>query len=1044
MSRPELSLCVVARNEAALVGDAIASARPVVDDVVVVDTGSTDDTPHIASRAGARVVHAPWPGDLARAHDLPVAHARGDWVLVLDADEMLDPARREGLRELIRTGGRDGYAVPVRNYTYGWWDNRWRPADSRDPLTRGAAGYVPTEPIRLFRRDPAHRFTGALHQTVVPAIRANGGRIGHADVPIHHYGFLRFDRDKSSLYRRLARQQTAARPDDAQAWVDLGILLMEDERRPDAADAFRRARRLGDSGDAAFLLGSALLAMDHAAAAIPHLRDALGASEAVTHHFDPADAWDALGHAWEQLDELGDAQAAYRTAAQAGKPGATANLIGLLLDTGHAEEAGVLLDEALVRYPGIDVLWSLRGVCRLRTGAPTAAGEALETALDIRPENAAARVNLAVAYKRAGRPRAAARAFTGAREALAGEEGRRLDLARRLPQANRPPQVTDLPEGPGLVVSVIPALAGGGGRVLVDAVRALAPRPQLVACATTYAHSGQGLTNELAAMGVDVVTFSGDGELQRLLRRVRPSVVLHHWWRGSLIPGPLRVTDARWVCIGHAPLPMPLGYDAWVANSRYHRSIQPHLPADRVVDLPNGVDLDRFQPAAGTPAEPVTVVMVSRMDPGKFPRALLSYLPPLHGARVLIAGFGARRHELEPDIAARGLADQVRFLGPVRSADVPQLLASADIGLHLTEMHRELCSMSMLEMLASALPVVAEPKGGLPEMVTHGMNGLLADEPEMVARHLRQLIDDRDLRARMGAASREVAHRYDMTTYRESVRGLVTDVERRDRPQQGFRAARDHDKPAASAATHPPSLSYLICSTPRSGSNLLCEALANTGLAGHPQEFFSPSVQATLVGRWGADTIAAYLAELCDRTTTPNAVFGAKLMAGHLPQLLSDLRALPGLADLEAPAVLAAALPGLRYVWIHRSDRLRQAISLLRAQQTDTWIRPGTADRHHVAPRFDRAKIRDRMAHLDAVEAGWRDFFADAGIDPIHVHYEELVADYEGTARRVVAELGITAPTDLRFGERRLEAQADELTEQWVQRFRREAQPASG
>lgn len=127
-----VSLCIVVRNMAGLVGPCIASARPVVDEVVVVDTGSTDGTPEVARAAGALVTHAPWPGDLAQAHDLPVARARGDWVLILDGDEVLDPATRHLVPELADRRDREGYVFTVRNYVHGP-SLKWRPADPRDP-----------------------------------------------------------------------------------------------------------------------------------------------------------------------------------------------------------------------------------------------------------------------------------------------------------------------------------------------------------------------------------------------------------------------------------------------------------------------------------------------------------------------------------------------------------------------------------------------------------------------------------------------------------------------------------------------------------------------------------------------------------------------------------------------------------------------------------------------------------------------------------------------------------------------------------------------
>ena len=193
---------------------------------------------------------------------------------------------------------------------------------------------------------------------------------------------------------------------------------------------------------------------------------------------------------------------------------------------------------------------------------------------------------------------------------------------------------------------------------------------------------------ELESAGVETLTVPSEAQLQVVLEQLRPAVVLHHWWRNTLLAGAIRNADERWICIGHTGLPMPFGYDSYVANSAFQRQLQSHLPPTRVVTIPPGVDLRRFQLPAPRRSRPVTIAMLSRLEHGKFPRRLLDHLPRLDDARVLIAGFGPRRWELEPEIRERGLERKVRFVGPVRSADVPRFLARADIGLHLTSRRR--------------------------------------------------------------------------------------------------------------------------------------------------------------------------------------------------------------------------------------------------------------------------------------------------------------------------------------------------------------------
>jgi LPS sulfotransferase NodH len=387
---------------------------------------------------------------------------------------------------------------------------------------------------------------------------------------------------------------------------------------------------------------------------------------------------------------------------------------------------------------------------------------------------------------------------------------------------------------------------------------------------------------------------------------------------------------------------------------------------------------------------------------------LLEYLPRLDalGARLVIAGRGPRRHELQSEIAERSLSDVIRFVGPIPTQRVPRFLASADIGLHITETDEEAGSLTIVEMLAAGLPVVAEPKGCLPEMVIHEENGFLSLEPKQVAAALERLILSPDLRRRMGAAGRVHARRWSMTTFRRKWRALLDSrlttagLDRRSDPPRRY-------------APWSPTLTYLVCGTPRAGSGLLCEALGNTGLAGLPDDFFEPDTARTLAGRWGTRSFSRYLEHALEEGATPNGVFGGRLT-------------LAGLDALRREVDVARAFPNLRCVWIVRRDRRRQAISWTRARQSGEWAR--MADEPVVAAprvRVQAHEIERGLAEIEAQERAWQDWFARAGVTPVRVAYEELAADYEGTARRVVRALGIALPRRLYFGERRMLAMTE-------------------
>ena len=166
MSGPlPLSLCVITRDAAAQLDDCLASV-PFAGEIVVVDSGSRDDTVEIARRRGARVIDHAWPGFGAQKN-FAVAQARHDWVLCLDADERLTPELAGAIRAALATcddpGGAAAYAMARRNRFLGRW------------LAHGE-GY-PDWNVRLFDRRRARWTDDPVHENVVaegPVARLNG------------------------------------------------------------------------------------------------------------------------------------------------------------------------------------------------------------------------------------------------------------------------------------------------------------------------------------------------------------------------------------------------------------------------------------------------------------------------------------------------------------------------------------------------------------------------------------------------------------------------------------------------------------------------------------------------------------------------------------------------------------------------------------------------------------------------------------------------------------------------------------------------------
>ncbi len=225
---------------------------------------------------------------------------------------------------------------------------------------------------------------------------------------------------------------------------------------------------------------------------------------------------------------------------------------------------------------------------------------------------------------------------------------------------------------------------------------------------------------------------------------------------------------------------------------------------------------------------------------------------------------------------------------------------------------------------------------------------------------------------------------------------------------------------------------YIVASTPRSGSTLLCEGLEATGVAGRPAEVFAPAFEEMWRDYWSmppdgpfGDFVRAALIY----GTTPNGIYGLKIHWEHVPVLARRLgvRGDPG-------QVLSAMFPGAAFVNIVRDDRRGQALSLFRAMATDEWARfdGGPPPRTQIdTVSLDRSTVRMLETAIDAQQAGWIGYFTSYGIVPLTVRYEHLDRDYRGEIARVLAFLGADATIAATIPEPRLARQSDAVNLRW-------------
>ena len=208
-----LTLCLIAKNEEAMLPGCLASVRGVADEVVLVDTGSTDRTRALAREAGALVLERPWDDDFAAPRNLAIERATGDWVLALDADERLAPGAGQVLRA----------ALPRARFDLGLlrFHNASRGDATLEEIASGAArAGEPYALPRLMRRLPDLRYRGIVHENVNDWAAAHGNRHERLPADVVHLGYVReLHGDLAKRDRNLAllRRRMALEPDDLTA-----------------------------------------------------------------------------------------------------------------------------------------------------------------------------------------------------------------------------------------------------------------------------------------------------------------------------------------------------------------------------------------------------------------------------------------------------------------------------------------------------------------------------------------------------------------------------------------------------------------------------------------------------------------------------------------------------------------------------------------------------------------------------------------------------------------------------------------------------------
>jgi O-antigen biosynthesis protein len=228
---PRVSVCLIAKNEERFLGQCLRSVRALASQIVVVDTGSTDHTIDLAREGGAEVHSFEWCDDFSAARNAALAHATGDWVLIIDADEELMPEQAETISREIRAAGVMGYRLPIID--------RGREQEG--------CSYVP----RLFRNAPGLFFVGRIHEQAFSSIQVRCQQwglkhfLGKTTLLHHGYtGEVMASRNKIERNLRLLERAIEEMPGEPNLIMSLGLELVRSGKREAGLERYWEAFRL--------------------------------------------------------------------------------------------------------------------------------------------------------------------------------------------------------------------------------------------------------------------------------------------------------------------------------------------------------------------------------------------------------------------------------------------------------------------------------------------------------------------------------------------------------------------------------------------------------------------------------------------------------------------------------------------------------------------------------------------------------------------------------------------------------------------------------
>lgn len=218
MPNQTISLCMITRNEEKWLEQCLNSVKEIADEMIIVDTGSTDKTKEIAKEFNAKIVDFKWVDDFSAARNESLKHATKDWILVLDADEVIEKKDLEKIKnEIENAGDFVGFSLEQRSYLNNYFEGAVKNSSGFE-LVKNHPFYIPHFLVRLFKNNLGLYFKHKVHELVEDSIMEKGLKYKKNDVILHHFGSLKDEKlikSKTEEYSKIIMGQLEEEPESA-------------------------------------------------------------------------------------------------------------------------------------------------------------------------------------------------------------------------------------------------------------------------------------------------------------------------------------------------------------------------------------------------------------------------------------------------------------------------------------------------------------------------------------------------------------------------------------------------------------------------------------------------------------------------------------------------------------------------------------------------------------------------------------------------------------------------------------------------------------